>query len=484
MSVHRALRATSVATIVSFALALGSSVIVARLLTPTEIGIFSTAVSLIAFGHVLREFGVGQYIASRQTVTREDLQAAFSIMLIVSWLLAGLMLIGAPYAAQFYGQPGIRHVFVALAASFALLPFGSHILSMLKRDMAFDTMAKINIASAVVQTTVTLIGAWRGASYMSMAWGSLAGNLTTVLCLFAVRPTLALLPPTLKGLGSLLRFGGTASAASLVGRLGGSGPDLVLGKTLGMDAVAQFNRSNSLLAMFVWKIDEIVLQVFGPTFSKDLRDGKDPRECLRKAIETYSLVQFGILATLAIAGAPLIIALFGPQWEHAASLSTWLTLWSIIVVPIQLAPAALMGAGHAAACLRANLISNIALIAVLACSAVTSLEQMAWLFVLYRVVNLWSWLRELKDKFDFSARQCWTACSTSLGICAAGVAPAAATEAYIRAAGFSLHALAHITCVGGLSVLGIICVLQFTGHPLKAELARAYKLVAGKISMQ
>ncbi len=472
MSFHRAIRATGAATVVSFVLALGSSVIVARLLTPTEIGIFSIAVSLLAFGHVLRDFGVGQYIGKLREVTREDMQAGFSVMLITSWSVAALMLVAAPFAARFYAQPGIQDVFLVLAASFAVLPFGSHILSMLKRDMAFDQVAMINIAASVVQTAVTLLCAWAGASYMSMAWGSLAGNVTTVLCLFAARPGLALLPPTLKGLGPVLRFGGTASVASLIGRLGESGPDLVLGKTLSVDAVAHFSRANSPLTMVSARVNEVLIQVFGPAFAKGLREDQPPAPMLARAIEAHTGLQIPLVLTLALLSQPMILLMFGDQWHEAADIAPWITLWSVLVAPIQLAHSALMAGGHARAFLRASVLCNLSLLGVLMSSLWLDLAQVAMALLLFRVATLWAWERELARHYDFGMRWLWRASRRSLALGLATAGPAGIVMLLMKRGWPQAPLLVQLALVSATAGIAYLTMLRAWRHPLRDELVR------------
>lgn len=472
MSFHRAIRATGLSTVVSFVLALGSSVIVARLLTPTEIGVFSIAVSLMAFGHVLRDFGVGQYIGKLRDVTRQDMQAGFSVMLITSWSVAALMLIGAPFAARFYGQPGIQQVFFVLAASFGVLPFGSHILSMLKRDMAFDTVASINIATSIVQTFTTLMCAWHGASYMSMAWGSLAGNVTTVLCLFAARPALALLPPTLKGLGPVLHFGGTASVASLVGRIGESGPDLVLGKTLSVDAVAHFSRASSPLTMVSAKVNEVLIQVFGPAFAKGLREDRPPAPMLARAIEAYTGLQIPLVLTLALVSRPMILLMFGDQWHEAADLSPWVTLWTVLVAPIQLAHSALMAGGHAKSFLRASIICNVALLLVLCSSLWLDLQAVVMALLLFRIATLWAWERELARHYEFGVASLWRACRSSVLLGLKTAVPAGVASVLLHEFWPSAPLLTQLVLIGAIAVLAYVIALRTQRHPLRDELIR------------
>lgn len=472
MSVHRAIRATGLATGVSFVLGLTSSIIVARLLTPTEIGIFSIAVSLLAFGHVLRDFGVGQYVGKLREVTRDDMRAAFSVMLITSWTVAALMIMLAPQAAQFYHQPGIASVFYVMAGSFAVLPFGSHILSMLKREMAFDTVAFISISAALVQTSVTLICAWLGGSYMSMAWGSLAGNVTTVLCLFAARPALALLPPTIKRLAPVLQFGGTASVASLIGRMGESGPDLVLGKTLSIDAVAHFSRANSPLTMVSAKVNEVLIQVFGPAFAKGLREDQPAAPMLARAIEAHTGMQIPLVLLLAVVSRPMILLMFGEQWHVAADIAPWVTLWSVLVAPIQLAHGALMAGGHARAFLRASITCNVALLLVLMLSLRLDLQEVCMALLLFRLVTLWAWARELSIHYAFGVQALWTACRSSVWLGLITAVPAVVVAWVVQHRFGHQFLMMQLLLIGGVGCGVYVVGIRLLSHPLREELVR------------
>lgn len=472
MSVHHALRITGLATVINFALSLGSSIVVARLLTPGEIGIFSIAVTLVSFGHMLRDFGVGQYLIKQSEVTRQDLRACFSVMLLTSWSVAGAMVLLAPLAARFYHQPGIGDVFRVLALNFAALPFGAYILSMLKREMAFGKVALVNIAGVVVNTAVTLVCAWRGASYMSMAWGSLAGVLATTVALSLARPSMALLLPTRHGLGPVLRFGGTASLANVLSRLSQGGPDLVLGRTMSVAAVAHFNRAGSLLTMLSGQINDVLLQVFGPAFAKGLREGQSPAVLLGRAIESNAGLQMPLVLMLALLSQPTILFLFGPQWQEAADIAPWITLWAVLSVPTQLAYSALTSGGHARAVLRASAVSSAVLLLVLLMSLVLSLEQLAHAMLLFRAITLWAWVAELARHYQFGWRCMWNACRRSATLSLLTVAPAGAVAALLALLWPEASPLLRIIAVGSTGTLAYLALLRWGRYPIRDDLVK------------
>lgn len=469
MRLHAALRATTLSAAVGFFVSFAAAIFIARLLTPAEIGIHSIAVSLIAFTHILREFGLGHYFLQLKVLERSHLRAGFTAMLLTSWPIAGLLLIAASPVGGFYGHVGVGEVFRVLAVSFLVLPLGSHILSHLKRELRFDLLAYVQMATAVFSATASVLFAWHGYSYLSMALGTVAGNVFTISLLSALRPGIALLLPTTRHLGEIFRFGGVASTASLANQVGASAPDLIFGKTLSSEAVAHFSRASSLLNMLVAKVDEIVVQVFTPTFADRLRDGAETREILSRAVRMHSGVIMPLLATLAVVGEPLTLAIFGPQWHLAASLAPWVIGYAIISVPVTLAPYALLAGGHVRAALRGSVTVNAVLLAVLLLSLWLDLAQVVMFLILVRFAMLLVWIRQLEVAYGISHRILLAALAPSLRLLAA---VSAATLACRLALVYLHPSPADIMTVGLVStcaLLSYVIGLRKLNHPLRDE---------------
>lgn len=471
MSVRRALRFTSIATAVNFVLSLISVVVVSRLLKPEEIGVFSVAVSLVAYTHILREFGVGQYFVQLKELTREHLRAGFTIMLAVSWTIALALLLTREPVAAFYEHSGLSEVFTILSINFFILPFASPILSVLKREMRFDRLAIVSVSNAAVQVSVTLGTAMAGESYMSMAWGSLAGNVTNVLMLSLMRREFAFLLPSTRGLREVLSFGGKASAGSLVGQFETSGPDLILGKTLGFEAVANFSRGVSLNNMILGKVNELIGQIFLPAFAQGIRDGRPPAAMYCDAMRLITGITVPLIGTLTILAQPLILLFFGPQWYEAAYVAIFLCMYQLVLTPVAFASNALMAGGHAGAVLRSVSMTQGANLCILAFSIWLDLEAVVYLLLIARLCNLVFFFNALSVHYRLTARQLYRAVIPSYALLPATLAgPALVLLAAHYQAGVSSSL--QIAFSGLLAGLGYVAALRLSRHPVREELIR------------
>ena len=109
-------------------------------------------------------------------------------MFLLTALIGFAMFVLAPWFGTFYGEEQLAH-FLRLAAVAGLIEATSlPITGLLRRDLAFGTLALINTASAVITAVTTIALALAGFSYMSVAWATVAGAATTTVLSFYFRP--------------------------------------------------------------------------------------------------------------------------------------------------------------------------------------------------------------------------------------------------------------------------------------------------------
>ena len=114
---RRSLAYSAANSYVSLVLQLASTVILSRILTPVEVGIFAVAAVFSSLASNFRDFGITEYLIQHQALTTQNIRAAFGVNIVVSWLMGLLVFAGAAYAGRFYRTPGITEVMYVQAAS-------------------------------------------------------------------------------------------------------------------------------------------------------------------------------------------------------------------------------------------------------------------------------------------------------------------------------------------------------------------------------
>jgi O-antigen/teichoic acid export membrane protein len=172
LSIHKSLLFSFAEKYTVLVLGFVSSVVLSRLLTPTEVGVYSIGAVVVAVLQIVRDFGVGQYLIKERELTPEKIRAAFSLTLMIAWVIGGLLALLSGPVSDFYREPGVGQVLRVLALNCLLIPFGSITLPVLRREMRFGAIYTINVTSAVVSLVASIGLVLAGFSFMALAWSS------------------------------------------------------------------------------------------------------------------------------------------------------------------------------------------------------------------------------------------------------------------------------------------------------------------------
>lgn len=333
---------TNAATAVQF----GVTVILSRLLTPAEVGIFSITVVFINIISVFRDFGVSSYLQQEKNLTPEKARAALGLLLTSSWSLAIAVYFGRSIIADYYGEPGIADVLVVLCISSAIVPFSSFYFALLARDLQAGKQAIVNSISTLVYAAACVTMAYSGMSYMAMAWANVVNIAVTIAIYWVIRPKNIPCIPLFKSWAAPLRFGGGAILGNVLEKVHASIPDLVLGKVSGAHDVGLYSRAYGLVNIFS--------QVAGPTISynavpylaRNHHSGQPLAPILSKSTSYLTGAAWPAFIVTALFSTEIINVLYGPQWVAAAPIAVLIALTAFVRFGYSLTSAGLMATGR------------------------------------------------------------------------------------------------------------------------------------------
>ena len=456
-----------------------SMIILARLLSPSEIGVYSVASAFIGIGLLLRDFGISTYIVQAKEINDEILRAAFSAMLLTSILAAFLIFLSGSYIASFYNEPGIESITNILFFNFILIPFGSITISYFRRLMRFDIITKIEVISSIAHAITAIMCAYIGLSYLSLAWASIAGTVTTIISTFFCRPKHLPILPGLKGISNILNFGKWAGSGAIIGNFGRRAPDLIIGKVIDMQAVGLFSRALSLINLFNNFIVQGLAPLLMPFFAAKHRDGKELNEFYLHLVACITGLAWPFFIFISVNASPIILIIFGDQWEAAVPLVKWLCLSQSVYVFTMNMEDMLKGLGLIKRVFRIQTIMPLVRISCILITAPFGIEAVAMGMVLVPIIRIFVIRKDLLSlgiRFLDHAKPL----SKSLGVAlSSGVGLLLVNLTWSTDSNGGLLLL----IVSGVAwAMGWLLGLWLTNHPLETELVTILKKVQTQAS--
>ncbi len=313
--VRRGILASFADKYLSQLIALVTVAVMSRILSPAEIGLFLVANSVIMLADNFRTFGVGIYIVQVPELRRESVQSAFTVTLAMSLVIGLGILASAGPIARFYDEQNLAHLLRVAVLAFCTIPFASPILALMQRDLAFGTMAWLNVATALVNAAVTVTLAMLGLGPVSYVWGYVASSSFLSLGCIALRPDLGIFRPSLRDARHIMTFGGVSTAVTLVNMANDMLPRLAFAKIIGFDAAGLYGRALTLCQLPDRAVLSALQPVVLPAMAAHARAGGELKTVYLKGLALVTAVQWPVLLMLALLADPVVRVILGPQWE-------------------------------------------------------------------------------------------------------------------------------------------------------------------------
>ena len=301
-----------------FVLRMGSLIVLARMLDPTDFGLVGMVTAITGVLGLFKEFGLSLATVQRESITEEQLSTLFWINMLVGTVLGLVSAAIAPLVASFYNEPRLVEVMAALGLSFVFNAGGVQHSALLQRQMRFTALAVIEILALVVGSAISILMALAGSGYWSLVAWSISLPLVATVLTWIWSGWIPGRPRFSNALGSLMRFGGIVTLNSLVVYIAYNLDKILLGRFWGAQVVGIYGRAYQLVNLPTDYINSATGSVAIPALS---RLQSEPERLRVYFLKGYSLVLSVTIPTTfacALFSTELIHLLFGPKWSEAA----------------------------------------------------------------------------------------------------------------------------------------------------------------------
>ncbi|RCW76544.1 oligosaccharide flippase family protein [Pseudorhodoferax soli] len=463
---------SSGATVVQFAV----SIVLARLLTPEEVGVYSITIVLVNIAHVFREFGVSAYLQREKDLTREKIRSAMGVAYTTTWFIAALIFCSSGYVADYYGYPTVQPVMQVLALSFLFIPFSSIVLALLVRNYDATKIAWATGCGTLAYATTCLGLAYSGFGTMSLAWANLANILATGLAYLPMRPRDLPWRPSLKNSREVAKFGGGALLANLIKNFNLALPDLLLGKLGGAQQVGLVSRANSTVNIFLYVAGSAINFGSQAYLAKAYHEKQPLAPMLNRSASLITGIGWPILTATAILGSEIVTTLYGSAWIDAVPAIAPLSIAAAIGLIFHYNSAAFNAIGRPYLSAVPLLITAAARIGLALVFYTGDLVSFAWVLMWASVVTLPVWVLMQKRYFGCGlVDYVRTLMPSAVAAVVCGVS--CILMLYVADRMAVTQPLLRILMAGPLCLIVWLVCLKILSHPLAGEIGLILKRI-------
>lgn len=311
----------------SFALGL----ILARLLTPADFGVYAIALAVLNFLMHVNDVGIIAATVQWRGRIEDMVPTGSTIAVAVSGAVYLLCWGIAPWFAELAGSPAATDEIRLLTVGILIDGVTAVRAGALIRRFQQDKLMKANLAGFVVNFALAVVLALHGAGAYSFVGGYVAGSAVTGLLVLVWAGLPIRLGLNRQVASRLMRFGLPLAVGLGVEAILLNADYVLVGRYLGVVAVGYYLLAFNISSWMQGLVGQAIRWVSIPSFSRLAeQDGAALNEGVRRTVPLLVSVILPVAAVLAGLATPLVVGLYGERWAPAAPALPYLAVLAVV----------------------------------------------------------------------------------------------------------------------------------------------------------
>ena len=304
----------------------GSTIMVVRLLDPSDYGLFAMSQVVVTALNFLNGWSFASSLIQADKVGEREIGQAFALLLLTNGMLALIQLLLAPLAADYYGQPEVAELLRVQALIFLAIPFTALPTALLARRLEFRGQGIANLVSAIAAAVTALVLAWFGFGVWALIYAPIAGYAVraVIMCVAArlwVRPVFSL-----KGAGRMVGFGGALTLCQLFWIVQSQSDIFIAGHVFTVHELGLYSEALFLTLIVTGRFIPPLNDVAFPAYAELHKAGRHLGPYFERTMQSVLLVVSPIYIGLSLTAPEAILVVFGEKWTGMAPIVSGLAL--------------------------------------------------------------------------------------------------------------------------------------------------------------
>ncbi|HWE13940.1 MAG TPA: lipopolysaccharide biosynthesis protein [Solirubrobacteraceae bacterium] len=303
----------------------GASLVLARLLLPSQYGLAAIAWTVTSFAFLFSDLGLSAWLVQTPNITERDASTAFYINFLAGVSLTALVFGLSGPLADLFGHPSLAPLLRIASISFTISVTAVP-NALLERRLQFAKVATVDMASSVVGFSLTVVSAALGVGAVSLVIGPVAGTAIASVGSLVYARWLPTARPSRSSARKLLGFGGHLTGFNVIAFWALNIDNVMIGRFIGPTQLGFYNRAYMLMLMPMQQVTGALGRVLLPVLSAVREDEARMRRAVLRLCRTINVLLCPVFVGLASVSHNFILAAFGHRWLGTAPLLAILCL--------------------------------------------------------------------------------------------------------------------------------------------------------------
>lgn len=290
------------------------SIVLARILTPSDFGTVSLVMVFTTIMQVFVDSGLGTALIQKKDADDLDFSSVFYFNFAVCLALYAVMFIVAPLIARFYNDTSLTPIIRVISLTIVISGIKGIQQSYVSRNMLFKRFFFATLGGTVFSAFLGIAMAYAGCGVWSIVAQQLSNTAIDTLILWVTvkwRPKKMFSWKRLKG---LLSYGWKLLVSSLLDTVYNNLRNLIIGKIYTSADLAYYNQGDKFPKVIVTNINASIDSVLLPSMAGEQDHRDRVKSMTRRAIKTSTYIMAPLMMGLMFCAEPVVKLLLTDKW--------------------------------------------------------------------------------------------------------------------------------------------------------------------------
>ncbi len=305
-------------------------VVLARLLIPSQFGLFGIATLFLNFLEILTETGVNIVLIQVREQIEEFIESAWVVSIIRGIVISSVIFLSAAFVSSFFRSPDSIFLIQLIGIVPLIRGFINPSSVKLQKDLKFKYEFIFRSSIFLVDSIAAIIFIVLTHSVYGLILGLLAGAIFEVITSFIlIKPT-----PKLRFnkqyVSEILHRGKWVTSYGILGYFGDQGDNIVVGKMLGASSLGIYQMIYKISILPLSEISDAVNRVVFPIYVKIANDKNRLKKAFFKTSLVISTSTIGLGVIIFLFPREIILIILGDKWLSGAGVLRILSIYGVL----------------------------------------------------------------------------------------------------------------------------------------------------------
>ena len=306
------------------------TLILARILTPAQFGIFGIATLILGILETVSETGVNVILIQEKKTINHYVNTAWVVSILRGILISLIIILLSPLIVIFFDSPkSLDSLFLT-----SLIPlirgFINPSVVSYQKNLEFNKEFKFRTILISFEVIATVIFGLILRNEIALVLGMICSAIVEVVLSFKLLRPLPKFEFNVNKLKKVISLGKWITGAKIFDYLFSHGDDIVVGKLLGTFSLGIYQQAYKISTLPITEIAETFQKVTFPLYSKMVAENKSIKKIYLKTFLTTLLIVIPFSLILFLIPEQIVLILLGKNWLSAVPVLQVLAIFAIV----------------------------------------------------------------------------------------------------------------------------------------------------------